>query len=184
MHFIILLLFCFTSNIIALKIYQSNISYQDENVVSGLYYKKEIEQNVIFSQSLTTCVRFNFKRLRDSSRIIVIRNSNSQIYPDFLRMYARYPQTWINFGNHEHGIGSKASWILRDPATNSYLIWRTNKWHHICFSYSKSNSFVSFVKVRYNARPNQIELESGRANLAMAKKVTISKKSTIFLLSS
>ena len=145
---IILLLYWFTSNIIALKIYQSNVGFQNEKVISGLFYKKQTRQNIILSQNMTICVRFNFKRLSHLSQIIAIKNSNSQNDPNFLRIRARYPESWINFGNSEHGTGSKSSWILHDPKLNSYSIWETYKWHHICFSFLKMNSFISLVKVR------------------------------------
>ena len=61
----------------------------------------------------------------------------------FMRLYARYPYTHFHFGNTE------SSWIIRDILTDSYQIWKINKWHHICFSYSESNSHISLVKVRY-----------------------------------
>ena len=61
----------------------------------------------------------------------------------FIRLYARYPYTHFHFGNTE------SSWIIKDILTDSYQIWKINKWHHICFSYSESNSHISLVKVRY-----------------------------------
>ena len=60
-----------------------------------------------------------------------------------MRLYARYPYTHFHFGNTE------SSWIIRDILTDSYQIWKINNWHHICFSFSESNSHISLVKVRY-----------------------------------
>ena len=64
------------------------------------------------------------------------------------RIYAKYPQTWLNFGNDENGTGYKSSWILRDLHKDTYLMWKTDTWHHICFSYSKPTSNVTLIKVR------------------------------------
>ena len=61
----------------------------------------------------------------------------------------RYPETWFKFGNSNKGNGFKGSWILFDPLENDYLTWRLNKWHHICFSYSKQTSHISLVRVRF-----------------------------------
>ena len=62
-------------------------------------------------------------------------------------LYAQYPETWFLFGNSNQGKGYKGSWILYDPVENSYMTWRLNKRHHICFSYSKQTSHISLVKV-------------------------------------
>ena len=128
----------------ALKIYKSTNMAK----ISGLQYKKDGQENVILSHSLTTCIRFEFKRLSQShlARILTIKNSKSQdIYPNFLRIYARYPETWMSFGNDELGTGYKSSWILKDIFIDSYLIWEINKWHHICFAYFKSKSEVILI---------------------------------------
>ena len=69
-------------------------------------------------------------------------------YGWFQRIYAKYPQTWLNFGNDENGTGYKSSWILRDLHKDTYLMWKTDTWHHICFSYSKPTSNVTLIKVR------------------------------------
>ena len=70
------------------------------------------------------------------------------VYGWFQRIYAKYPQTWLNFGNDENGPGYKSSWILRDLHKDTYLMWKTDTWHHICFSYSKPTSKVTYIKVR------------------------------------
>ena len=70
------------------------------------------------------------------------------VYEWSQRIYAKYPQTWLNFGNDENGTGYKSSWILRDLHKDTYLMWKIDTWHHICFSYSKPTSKVTLIKVR------------------------------------
>ena len=39
------------------------------------------------------------------------------------------------------------NWILRELPDN-FIVWTTNKWHHVCLSYSKVNSRIIVVKVQ------------------------------------
>ena len=150
--FIFFLNLWFSSNVIALKIYRSNSISQDEKVFSGLFYKRKPEEKFTSSNNFTVCIRFTLKRLSvdESAKLIVIENTK---YEKFFNLYAQYPATWFHFGNlAKHGRGLKASWILYDHTMKSYLVWSMHKWHHTCFSFSKSNSYISFVKVRSKDR--------------------------------
>ena len=146
--FIEFLLIFIVSRGIALKVYNSNNVDLHKNIVSGLHYKNNIEENIVFTNSLTVCIRLKINGLIKgyaSTKLLVIKNTKY----DFFHLYARYPETWFGFGNSNLGRGFKSWWILNDPLTNSYLLWRLNKWHHICFSYSKQDSRVGFVMVRF-----------------------------------
>ena len=137
---------------IALKVYNSNNVDLHKNIVSGLHYKNSIEENIVFTNSLTVCIRLKINGLIKgyaSTKLLIIQNTKY----NFFHLYARYPETWFGFGNSNFGKGFKSWWILKDPLRNSYLLWRLNKWHHICFSYSKQDSRVGFVMVR-----NQIQI--------------------------
>ena len=133
------------SRSIALQVYNSNNVDIDKRIVSGLHFKNNIEENIISANSLTVCIRLRISKLAqdNSARLILIQNTKYE----FFHLRAKYPETWFTFGNSNFGRGFKASWILYDPLRNSYLLWRLNKWHHICFSYSKQDSRVGFVMV-------------------------------------
>ena len=141
------LIFLF-SRCIALQVYHSNNVDINKRIVSGLHFKNNIEENIISANSLTVCIRLRISKLAqdNSARLILIQNTKYE----FFHLRAKYPETWFTFGNSNFGRGFKASWILYDPLRNSYLLWRLNKWHHICFSYSKQDSRVGFVMVTYS----------------------------------
>ena len=72
----------------ALKIYKSQLELGENRAISGLHYKKTNNGNLVLSNSLTCCIRINFKRLSRShtARILTIANSKStDEYPNFLR---------------------------------------------------------------------------------------------------
>ena len=136
-------------NAIALKIYESNVASKGENVITGLHYKRQENDNPILTNSLTTCVRFNLKRLGplnnpgqfwNPTPLIVIPNSESKW---FLGILAGYPNSRIFLD----GKTSIMNMILHDLDNDNYLIWKLYTWHHICFSYSEANSQIRFVKV-------------------------------------
>ena len=139
--FAILLLTSLASNLIALKMFESHNVNFDKEMIHGLHRKKQSEIEITFSNSFAACIRLKVKRIaRDNSvKLLVIEK--------FFYLYAQYPETWFLFGNSNQGKGYKGSWILYDPVENSYMTWRLNKWHHICFSYSKQTSHISLVKV-------------------------------------
>ena len=133
------------NNVIALKIYESKVASKGENFITGLHYKRQENENPILTNSLTTCVRINLKRLGNYNNpghknnvaplIIIPRNNET----NFLGIGAGYPISVILFKN--------TFTVLRDPDSNSYLIFKLYTWHHICFSYSEKNSQIRFVKV-------------------------------------
>ena len=134
------------SRCIALQVYHSNTLDINKRIVSGLHFKNNVKENIISENSLTVCIRLRVSKLAqdNSARLILIENTKKH---EFFHLRAKYPETWFTFGNSNFGRGFKASWILYDPLRNSYLLWRLNKWHHICFSYSKQDSRVGFVMV-------------------------------------
>ena len=92
------------TNGIALKIYESNVESNQEKIITGLRYKRQENENPRLTNSLTTCVRFNLKRLgnlnnpgysNDLSPIIIIP---SETYY-FLGIVAGYPESWLVFEN-------------------------------------------------------------------------------------
>ena len=132
-------------NAIALKIYESNVAIGMEKIITGLHYKGQENENPILTNSLTTCIRLNLKRLgnynnrgyRNNPAPLVVIPSSNETY--FLAIMAGYPVSVIYLNGRNV--------FLHDPVSNSNLIWKLYTWHHICFSYSKINSEIRFVKV-------------------------------------
>ena len=113
----------------------------DGNVVSGLTFKRSIDQKTFFiSNNFSACISLKVKRMSSEKSAMLLNIETSEGFW-FFKLYARYPATWFHFDD--------TSWVIKDLWTNSYHIWKINVWHHICFSYSESNSFISLVKVRY-----------------------------------
>ena len=142
-----LLTFLFSRSI-ALQVYNSDNVDIDKKIVSGLHFKNVIEENIVLANSLTVCIRLRISKLAqdNAAKLIIIQNTKYE----FFHLRAKYPETWLSFGNSNFGKGFRSGWILYDPLRNSYILWRLNKWHHICFSYSKQDSRVGFVMVTYS----------------------------------
>ena len=140
------------TNCIALKIYESTVPSKGEKIQTGLHYKRQENDNPILTNSLTTCVRFNLKRLGNLNNPGYSNNISPLIsIPSetlfFLGIIAGYPESWMVFENYNYGKKFHISKVLLDPVSDSYLIWKLFTWHHICFSYSEQNSQIRFVKV-------------------------------------
>ena len=111
----------------------------DGNVVSGLTFKRSIDQKTFFiSNNFSACISLKVKRMSTEKSAMLLNIETSEGFW-FFKLYARYPATWFHFDD--------TSWVIKDLWTNSYHFWKINVWHHICFSYSESNSFISLVKV-------------------------------------
>ena len=141
--------FILLSNTIALKMFKSNANDNGENVISGLKYKgKQDEKMPVLSNSLTVCIRFNIKRYgihgKNIAQILEIRNKRFLI----LGIRAGYPRSWLTLGNSNHADEFNFWRMLYDPKRKSYPLWKLFIWHHVCFSYSKQSSYISFVQVR------------------------------------
>ena len=135
------------SNVIALKMFSSKENDDEENVISGLRYKsKQDEKRPVLSNSLTVCIRFNIKRLGSWRNLAPIFQIGNEKF-SFFTLVAQYPESWIGLGNSNHGKESVFGRILYDPKRKGYPMWKLYTWHHICMSYSKKNSHISFVKV-------------------------------------
>ena len=153
--------FFLLSNAIALKMFKSIDNDTGENIISGLRYKSKPDEIMpVLSNSLTVCIRFDIKRYgvwKNHGQILTIGNKRLT----FLEILARYPKGWLVLGNFNHGNEFTFWRMLYDPKRKSYPIWKLYNWHHICFSYSKQTSHISFVQVR---KKIIAELESKHSN--------------------
>ncbi len=53
---------------------------------------------------------------------------------------------FFTFG-HPREKGSYKSYLLYDPVSESFDVWSTNKWTHLCLSFESSTSFIRMTKV-------------------------------------
>ena len=138
------------SNVIALKIFKSNKNDNGEKIISGLHYKSKIDDiRPVLSNSLTICIRFNIKRygtkIKNPAQIFEIENKEFT----FLGLRATYPTSTIFWS--KRNSNDKILRFVYDPRRRiSYPMWKLYIWNHVCFSYSKKSSYVSFVRVRKN----------------------------------
>ena len=105
----------------SLEIYKSTVPLGENEMISGLHYQKSADQkNVVLTNSITVCLRFNFKRLSSGNKARIFAIANPYVpkpgewTKDFLYMYARYPATWFNFGYMEKGNGYFTGRVFKD----------------------------------------------------------------------
>ncbi len=138
---------CFASDI---KVYTSTAPLNDEQVLSGLLLQDNTS-NIELTQlpGLSICVRFNFKRLLDSKSVLYRIESGEleQQSWKFANFVIGYSASSIGFGK-DH-IGSVPSWIITEKDNHDdFSLWSPNKWHHVCMSYERFDSYISVVMVR------------------------------------
>ena len=142
-----LVLFLINSTL-SVKVYRS-IDVVNDNFVKtrqhGLHYLKQ-NQTATFTNSITFCLRFNYQQFGKGAetRIWEIKEPGSWVH--FMFISAQYPATWFFFGNN-FGQNAESNWVLKDPLTNDFNIWRMNTWHSVCIAYNKENSHIAFIKV-------------------------------------
>ena len=90
------LVIIFIGTCLSLKIYRSNVPI-GKSGLSGLKYIHS-NQNVMSTNSLTVCGRFNYKRLGTKS---VIFDLDDNLATSYLSLSMGYPYSFINFGNYD-----------------------------------------------------------------------------------
>lgn len=147
MSFSVLAFFLYLlTTICGLNVYQSTVSLIESNsLVSGLHFQTTA-MTTIHSNSLTVCIRFNYKRLGlgNEARIFAFDWPGSS--KDFLYMYARYPHTWMSLGHYENPTAF-GGYIISE--NYNYNVWATNRWHHLCLSFEEKATKITLVKVRF-----------------------------------
>ena len=138
------------SNVIALKIFKSNKNDNGEKIMSGLHYKSKVDDTMpVLSNSLTICIRFNIKRygtkMKNPAQILEIENKIFTL----LGLRATYPTSTL-FWTKSNSKDKILRWLYDPKRRMSYPMWKLYTWHHVCYSYSKKNSHISFVRVRKN----------------------------------
>ena len=57
-----------------------------------------------------------------------------------------YPKNFFGFGYPKVKGGFK-SYLSRHPVTQSWEIWTTYHWTHVCLAYRKEDGFLKMIKV-------------------------------------
>ena len=142
------------SNVIALKFFKSNKNDNGEKIISGLHYQSKVDDiRPVLSNSLTICIRFNIKRygtkIKNPAQILEIDNKKFVLFG----LRATYPRTTI-FLENSISKDNILKFVYDPRRRTGYPMWKLYIWHHVCFSYSKKSSHISFVRVRKNNASN------------------------------
>ena len=122
----------------ALVAYKSLEPINATEPLAGLKLQKDsIEKSSNFSQGITICCRFNFKIL-SRSNVFWIKSGLSG--GPTIASEAGYADSFLFFWN--------MNWIMKEAESQKFQIWNTNRWHHICLSFNKTTSHLTFVKVK------------------------------------
>ena len=131
----------------ALVTYQSTLPLSATKPDAGLKLIKEsIKKDTNFEKGITICLRFNFLALLGQGGYIFIHDTGlgtdwlSSRVQSMFQAWAGYKQTFFHFGH--------MNWIVRDVESNIFLLWSTNRWHSICVAFDRTNSHITYVKVR------------------------------------
>ena len=116
----------------AIIVYKSLESIESDEPFSGLrLIPTSVSKSSNFTHGLSFCARFNYRRLGWNS------------YTFFTLV--PYKFIWLPMGNTEtFFFFGKMNWILKD--SDSFRIWSTNKWHHICVSFDRISFNLKVVK--------------------------------------
>ncbi len=144
----VLAIVCLAGNISSerVEVFKSTLPVGNVQSMSGLQLmtdKDNVDLNRKFGFSL--CARFNFKRLLLSKSTIVRIGTVSDWHLAFV--FPGYQSSFIAFGNWDE-YGSTPGWILQEKGSSDFMLWSTNRWHHICLSYKTSTSHITLVKVK------------------------------------
>ena len=113
----------------------STVNDHGSTVESGLKLLPEsVTQTSNFTQGIAICGSINSVRLTGTNFLFAIGNSKIGT-STFLHMGAYESVFYFLFGNC----------IIKDPVTNSFQIWSTNRWHHICISFDRNTHHLMLV---------------------------------------
>ena len=100
----------------------------------GLQLRNQsVDKDANFNKGLTVCGRFYFLRFPQ----FLLRIGTEE--DPFVRFYAKYDQSYFEL--------AKRWFVVQDIQENSYHIWKTNIWNHICLSFERTTMRINFVKV-------------------------------------
>lgn len=97
--------------------------------------RNSVLKNTSFNQGLSFCARFNYRKLGWDSYMFTSLTPHH-----FARLSMGDSDTFLFFGN--------MNWIVKELQTNKFQIWSTNKWHHVCLSFDRTQFHLKFFKVK------------------------------------
>ena len=153
------------------SVFQSTTPLIDENNLSGLQLKVASSKliNVQRLQGFSICGRFNSQRIiNGKTRLFRILDSEWRLF--FFNI--NYDHTFVSFGNADE-FGSSPSWICADGSDTNFVMWSTQRWHSVCFSFQDSKSYVSMIKVNANNFQNIGVIANG-TNIGVSDTIKIS----------
>ena len=147
MFLILLLSFIKSVHPRTISLFESTAPVSDNQVLSGLSLISD-NVNVKLSEKpgFSLCARFNFKRLLKGKSMIVRIGTVEDWFLTFL--FPGYHASFTAFGNWDENR-SAPGWILQEKSADTFMLWSTNQWHHICMSYMTSTSHITYVKVNF-----------------------------------
>ncbi len=128
-----------------ISVIQSTTPLTDKNNLSGFQLKEASSQviNVQRLQGFSICGRFNFQRIvSGKTRLFRILSNDWHMF--FFNI--NYDETFASFGNADE-FGSSPSWICAEKTNANFVMWSTQRWHAVCFSFSARSSHVTITKV-------------------------------------
>ena len=126
----------------SLKVYHSLLSIESTEGIAGLHYLKQNNTNASFANSMTYCLRFNYKRMSIKGWNIIWYIGTPGQYDGYeednelMRITADYPELWWRFG--------EKWWLIANK-----LLY-ANQWQHLCIAYDKVNNSLTITKVNKN----------------------------------
>ena len=119
----------------SLKVYRSLVPIESTEGIAGLHFLKQNNANASLVNSMTYCLRFNYKRMLDWTAIWTIGSPGQEIGDLIANMFisANYPNSWWGFGGEWWLIGNK--------------FFYANQWQHLCIAYDKIDNSLTTIKV-------------------------------------
>lgn len=135
-----LFLICCCDQLVAQKFtaFRSTLPIEKVNGISGLYLLRAPKFSGIFSNSLTFCMRFKLSRLK----VRILELSGESGSHELLWLWITAKDSYFALDANTGG------WLLKDPVSGEFNIWRSGVWHHFCISYDSKSLLLSFIKVK------------------------------------
>ena len=126
----VLLIFSILPTARAILVFSTN----NTDFGSGLKLNSSSVEKSNFTQGISICGRFNYRRIAGSNQLIQIETPGA-----FMWSFMGYQGSFMQFGY--------INWVIKEVPSNNFRLWSTNRWHQICWSFNRQTSFLMFVKV-------------------------------------
>lgn len=148
-----------------MKAYQSILPVRDDNADAGIEFDANSAiKSTSFTDGLTLCGRFNYRRLSNVyAKIFEVSSWQS------MAISMGYRQTTLYFGHY--------SWVLKDEKKDTFEIWKPDRWTHICLSFNTTARHLLFFKDQDKILDKvEEDFQTSFLSSSLLKKVAIGKK--------